>query len=141
MKLLETDFANQIVKKVENKLGDIFFFEDIAIVELHEGVHFDMKNSSSIIDELVNYFGNSKPYGIVANRINSYSVNLMDAPVFRSQAKNMKAYGVVGHDLASKMNAEIENGFCFKEKVNYDTIADAIQTVSEKVKSSTFSLN
>lgn len=141
MKLLETDFVNQIIKTVENKMGDVYFFENIAVVELREGVHFDMNNSATIINELESYFGNTKPYGIVANRINSYSINLMDAPHFRTQAKNLKAYGVVGHDLASKMNAEIENGFCVSEKIDYNTITEAIKTVSEKVKSSMFSLN
>lgn len=141
MKLLETEFSCKIIKTVESKLGNVFFFEDIAIVELYEGVHFDMNNSGFIINEFVNYFGNSKPYGVVANRINSYSVNLMHTAFFRTQAKNLKAYGVVGHDLASKMNAEIENDFCITEKVDYNTISEAIKTISEKVKNSTFSLN
>ncbi|MFI1773543.1 hypothetical protein [Thalassobellus citreus] len=136
MKIIESDFSNQILKFVQNQLGNIFFFNHIAVVELNEGVHFDINNSSLIIDELNSYFGESKPYGVIANRINSYSVNLLDTPLFKKRAKNLYAYGVVAHDLASKMNAEMENDFCLSTKVNYDTINEAIDNVYNKIKKS-----
>ncbi|UKM64155.1 hypothetical protein GSB9_00702 [Flavobacteriaceae bacterium GSB9] len=141
MKIIDSDFSKNILKTVKNSLGNIFFFEDIAVVELNEGVHFDMNNSAPIIDELRAHYGDSKPYGVVANRVNSYSVNLMDAPYFKKQVKNMKAYGVIGHDLAGKMNAEVENSFCLSEKIDYDTISEAIEKVSERVKRGSISLN
>ncbi len=141
MKILESDFSNQIVEFVQNKLGNIFFFNHIAVVELNEGVHFNLKNSPMIIDELKAYFGN-KPFGVVANRVNSYSVDLLDTPKYRQEVKNLQSYAVVGHDLASKMNATMENDFCVSEKVDYDTIYDAINHVFNKVKNSKFfSLN
>lgn len=142
MKIVESDFSNQILKFVENQIGNIFFFNHIAVVELNEGVHFDVSNSSLIIDELKSYFGNSQPYGVIANRINSYSVNLIDTPLYRKMAENLYAYGVVGHDLAGKMNAEIENDFCVSEKVDYNNLYEAINQVYNKVKNSgSFSLN
>ncbi|GAA4882372.1 hypothetical protein GCM10023311_00550 [Flaviramulus aquimarinus] len=142
MKITESDFSNQILKLVENPLGNIFFFNHLAVVELNEGVHFDINNASTIIDELKSYFGDTEPYGVIANRINSYSVNLIDAPLFRKKTKNLYAYGVVGHDLAGKMNAEIENDFCISEKVDYDSINEAISTVYNKIRNSgAFSLN
>ncbi|WP_298500064.1 hypothetical protein [uncultured Algibacter sp.] len=133
MKIIESKFSNQILKFVENKLGNIFFFNHIAVVELHEGVHFDIKNASLIIDELTSYFGNSKPFGVVANRINSYSINLIETPLIKEKAKNFFAYGVVGHDLASKMNAEIENKFCVSEKIDFDNLNEAIKIVYNRV--------
>ncbi len=142
MKITESDFSNQIIKFVENKLGNIFFFNHIAVVELHEGIHFDINNAPMVIDELNSYFGDNQPYGVVANRINSYSVDLLNTPSYREKAKNLYAYGVVGHDLASKMNAELENDFCLSEKVDYDNIYEAINTVYNKLKTSNFfSLN
>lgn len=142
MKISESKFSNQILKFVENQVGNIFFFNHIAVVELNEGIHFDINNSSLIIDELVTYFGESQPFGVIANRINSYSVNLLDTPLYKEKAKNLYAYGVVGHDLAGKMNAEMENDFCVSEKVDYDNIYEAINTVYNKIKSSgLFSLN
>lgn len=142
MKIIESDFSNQILKFVQNPLGNIFFFNHIAVVELSEGIHFNIENAPIIIKELESYFGESQPYGVIANRVNSYSVDLINTPLYKQKAKNLYAYGVVGHDLAGKMNAEMENDFCLSEKVNYDTIYDAINNVYNKVKNSgLFSLN
>lgn len=136
MKIIESDFSNQILKFVQNHVGNIFFFNHIAVVELNEGVHFDTNNAPLIIDELVSYFGENKPYGVVANRVNSYSVDLLNTPLYKQRAKNLYAYGVVGHDLASKMNAEMENDFCVSEKVDYENIYEAINMVYNKIKNS-----
>ncbi len=142
MKIIESDLSNQIVEFVQNKLGNIFFFNHIAVVELNEGIHFSMKNASLILNELKSYFGETRPFGVIANRVNSYSVDLLDTQKYRENIKNLKSYGVVGHDLASKMNAVIENDFCLSEKVDHDTIYDAINHVYNKVKNSElFSLN
>ncbi|NMH85889.1 hypothetical protein [Flavivirga algicola] len=142
MKIIESDFSSHILKSVEKKLGNIFFFHHIAVVEFNEGVHIDINNSSEIFEELKSYFGESRPFGVIANRINSYSVKLLDADLFRQQVKNLCAYAVVGHNPASKMNAEIENGFCISENINYDTIHEALNNVYSKVKSDIlFSLN
>jgi len=136
MKIVESDFSDQILKTVKKSLGDIFFFNHIAVVELKEGVHFDISNASIIIDEFLYYFGASQPYGVIANRINSYSVNLLQTSLYREKAKNLLAYGVVGHDLAGKISAEMENDFCASEKVDYDNLYEAINSVYSKIKNS-----
>ncbi|WP_211344244.1 hypothetical protein [Flavivirga rizhaonensis] len=43
-------------------------------------------------------------------------------------------YAVVGHNSASKMNAEIENRFCDANKINYNTIHEAMNSIYSKVK-------
>lgn len=136
MRILESDFSNQIIEFVQNKLGNIFFFNHIAVVELNEGIHFDINNASLITDELKSYFGDTKPFGVVANRVNSYSVDLLNTPKYREKVNNLKAYGVVGHNMASKMNATMENGFCLSEKVDHDSIYDAMNYVYDSVKKS-----
>lgn len=142
MKVTESDFSNQILAYAENKFANIFFFNHIAVVEINEGVHLDRNNASEVIDELITYFGEKKPFGVVANRIHSYSVNLLDTPNYKEKVKNLQAYGVVGHDLASKMNAEMESSFCASENVVYDTLYDAINAVYNKIKKGNlFTLN
>ena len=133
MKITESYFSEQILKFVHNKIGSIFFLNQIAVVELNEGVHFDTKNAPLIIDELVSYFGDTR-YGVISNRVNSYSVDLIHTSAYRERAKNLSAYGVVGHDLAGKMNAEIENDFCASNKVDYNNIYEAIIQVYNKVR-------
>ncbi|WP_303315208.1 hypothetical protein Q4Q34_16005 [Flavivirga abyssicola] len=142
MKIIESDFSNHVIKSAQKELGVIFFFNHIAVIEFNEGVHVDINNSSEIFDELKAYFGDSRPFGVVANRVNSYSVKLLDVDLFRQKAKNLRSYAVVGHNSASKMNAEIENSFCISDKINYDSIYEAIDNVYSKVKKDIlFSLN
>ena len=142
MKIIESDLSNHIIKTAEKELGNLYFFNHVAVIEFNEGTHVDINNSSEIFEELKSYFGVSRHFGVVANRINSYSVNLLDTPLFREQAKNLCAYAVVGHNAASKMNAQIENGFCLSENINYDNVYEAIDNVYSKVKNKIlFSLN
>ncbi|OEK08322.1 hypothetical protein A8C32_02400 [Flavivirga aquatica] len=134
MKIIESDFSKHIQKSVEKELGNIFFLKQIAIIEFNEGVDIDINNSSVIFNELKDYYGISKPFGVIANRVNSYSVKLMDMRLFRKKLNNLSAYAVIGHNTASRMNAEIENNFCVGCKINYDNLYEAINIVYTKVK-------
>ena len=134
MKIAESDFSSHIVKSIQKELGNIFFFNHIAVIEFNEGAHIDINNSSEFFDELISYYGHSRPFGIVANRTNSYSVNLLDANLFIQKIKNLCYYAVVGHNMASKMNAEIENRFCSSQKINYNNIHEAMNDIYSKVK-------
>lgn len=138
MKISESDFSNHIIKTVENKIGNIFFFDHIAVIELNEGVHFDKSNSSMITDELILFYGKNIPFGVIANRVNSYSIDTLRLSEYTENMSNFISYGVVGHDNASKMNAEIENGFCKIDNIYFDTINNAINSVYKKVKASDF---
>ncbi|MFD1162081.1 hypothetical protein [Hwangdonia seohaensis] len=142
MRIIESEFSNHIIKSVQKDLGNIYFFNHIAVVEFNEGVHVDIDNSKEIFDEINTYFGTAKPFGVIANRVNSYSVKLLDADLFRKKVKNLCSYAVVSYNLAGKMNAEIENSFCLSENISYNSIKEAINNVYGKVKTSTsFSLN
>lgn len=142
MKIIESDFSNQIIKSVEKDLGNLFFFNHLAVIEFNEGVHVNITNSTEIFNEINAFFGSAKPFGIIANRINSYSVKLLDVDLFREKVKNLCGYAVVSYNLAGKMNAEIENSFCLSENISYNSIQDAINNVYNKVKNNMFfSLN
>ncbi|AUP81216.1 hypothetical protein [Flavivirga eckloniae] len=134
MKIIESEISNHVLKTIKKELGTIFFFNHVAVVEFNEGVHVDINNSIDFFDEFKSYFGESRPFGIIANRIHSYSVKLIDVDLFRKQANNLCAYGVVGHNAASKMNARIENNFCADDNIEYDSLYEAINAVYYKVK-------
>ncbi|GAA4237243.1 hypothetical protein GCM10022291_23520 [Postechiella marina] len=134
MKLLESDFSNQVLKQVKTKIGDIFFFNHIAIIEFYEAVHVDVDNCTEIFNEIKTYFGDARSFGIISNRINSYSIKLLDVPLFRLQFKNLKGYAVVGYTPASKMNAKIENNYCLSHNIDFDNIYEAVDFVYRKVR-------
>ncbi|MCL5128404.1 MULTISPECIES: hypothetical protein [unclassified Algibacter] len=142
MKTIESEFSKHIVKSEQMPLGDIHFFNHIAIIEFKEGVHVDIYNVSGIYKELLSFYGISRPFGIIANRVNSYSINLLDISSFKKIMKNLCAYSVVSHNLASAMNAKIESNFCSPENIHFEDINEAVNYVFSKVKTNvSISLN
>ncbi|MEC3908750.1 hypothetical protein VOI54_17110 [Tamlana sp. 2201CG12-4] len=134
MKTIESVFSNHVVKSTNKALGDVFYFSHFAIIEFNEGVHIDIHNSTGILDDLIDYFGVSRPFGIISNRINSYSVDILDAKSIVNKIENLHTYAVVAHDLASQMSAEIERSFCLSENIIYSCLDEAIYKVYDKVK-------
>ncbi|WP_142785817.1 hypothetical protein [Changchengzhania lutea] len=135
MRIIESNLSDHILKSVDKELGSIYFFNHIAVIEFKEGVHIDISSSEDFFLELINYFGLSRPFGVITNRINAYSVKLMDIDLFKSRTKNLCAYAVIGHNSAGKMSAEIENSFCVAEqKINFDNLYEAMDAVYNTVK-------
>ncbi|MCB4809011.1 hypothetical protein LG651_12200 [Tamlana sp. 62-3] len=134
MRITDSDLRKHILKSIKNELGYMHFINHIAIIEFNEGVHVELNNTKSIFNELKSYFGTKEPFGVIANRVNSYSVKLLDIPALREQVTNLKAYAVVGHDPAGIMNAAIESNFCLSNDIGYDNIYEAIFNVNSKVK-------
>jgi hypothetical protein len=134
MKIIESEFSQHILKSEKISLGDIHFFNHIAVIEFSEGVHIDIHNVSEIFKKLISHFGISRPFGIIANRVNSYSINLLDINSFKEIMNNLCAYGVVSHNSASAMNAEIESNFCSRENIHFKNISDGVNFVYSRVK-------
>lgn len=134
MKLIESDFSNQILKQVKTNLGNLFFFNHIVIIEFNETVHVDINNATETLNAIKTYFGDARSFGIISNRIYSYSIKLLDIPLFRKQFVNLKGYAVVGYTPAGKMNAQIENSYCLANNINFDNIYEAVDFVYRKVR-------
>jgi len=133
MKITNSNLSKQILKIVETKLGNIHFFDSVAVIELKEGIHFNLENAEIIIDELKRYYGIKTPFSIVSNRVNSYSIDVVKLMEFKRKIKNLAGYAVVGHNAASKMNAELENLYCKTNTIYHTNINDAFNYVKQKV--------
>ncbi len=142
MTITNSNVASQIVKQEKSDEGVLHFFNSIAVVEFNEGMHIDLSSARKTIHDLMNYFGNTKPFGLVANRVNSYSISLLGTIEVKSLFPNLVAYGVVSHNEAGRMNALVENSFCQSENISYDNLYEALDTVYLNVKNrQNFTLN
>ena len=142
MTILDSNVASQIVKQEQSDAGMLHFFNHIAVVEFNEGLHVDLSSARQTIHDLMSYFGNSKPFGLIANRVNSYSISMLETPEVKSIFPNLVAYGVVSHNEAGRMNALVESSFCENKNITYDNIYEALDTVYKRVKDKiTISLN
>ncbi|WP_422104800.1 hypothetical protein [Winogradskyella sp.] len=136
MSITDSNVAKHILKEVKTEVGVLYFFNHIAVVEFNESTHVDMISARDTIHNLVSYFGQSRPFGLIANRVNSYSISLLDAKEIKPALPNMIAYGVVSHDHASKMDAEIENNFCESQQIHFKDIYECLNSVYGRVKES-----
>ncbi len=134
MTILETNIASQIVKQETSEAGTLHFFNHIAVVEFNEGMHIDLNSARKTIHDLIAYFGNSKPFGLISNRVNSYSIALLETSEVKSIFPNLVAYGIVSHNEAGRMNAEIESNYCADKNISYTNLYEALDTVYGRVK-------
>jgi hypothetical protein len=142
MTILDSNVASQIVKQEHSEAGILHFFNHIAVVEFYEGLHVDLNSGRQTINDLMNYFGTTKPFGLIANRVNSYSISLLETVEVKSIFPNMVAYGVVSHNEAGRMNALIESSFCENKNISYDNLYEALDKVHKSViAKTTLSLN
>lgn len=134
MTITNSKVASQIVKQEQSEAGTLHFFNHIAVVEFNEGIHADLNVGKTMINELIKYFGNSRPFGIVANRVNSYSIALLETPEIRSIFPNLVAYGIVSHNQAGRMNADIESQYCSStSNISFGNLYEGLDTVYQRV--------
>ena len=134
MTIEKSNVANQIVKQTQSEVGTLHFFEHVAVVEFNEGTHIDLITVRKILSDILEYFGSSKPFGIIANRVNSYSISLLDIKEARQALPNLAAYGIVSYNSASRMNAEIESSFCYWKDICFDNLYQGLETIYQRVK-------
>jgi hypothetical protein len=117
---------------VKVKLGDLYFFKNYIITEFDEGVHINFENFSDVA-ELIKINYNNEPFGFIANRINSYSMDLNDAHLYHKAFPNLKAYAVVVYKSLTKAVFELENQFFQFNRMAFQKLENAIEWVDEEL--------
>lgn len=112
----------------EIKLGNVHLFKNYIITEFDEGADITFKSFSDLATLLKIHF-RDEPFGFIANRVNSYALNINEAELYHKTFPNLKAYAVVAYKPMTHHIFEIENHFFkFNRKV-FNTIEDAINWV------------
>ena len=110
MSITETPLCNDLITHTEINIGNLYFFKSFLVAEYHEGIRLDFENFNEAQEIILSHFGNSD-FGYIANRINSYCINITDAPLFNETLKNLKAHATVTYNSFSDMNFELESYF------------------------------
>ncbi|MFC0604407.1 hypothetical protein [Winogradskyella pulchriflava] len=137
MTIASSNVASQIVKQTHSDVGTVHFFNHLAVVEFNEGTHIDIKAVRKTLNDLIDYYGYSKPFGIIANRVNSYSISLLDVKDARAALPNLTAYGIVSYNSATRMNAEIESSFCEWKDICFNNLYEGLDTIYKRVRRKT----
>lgn len=123
MSITETALYQNVKSHKTTSLGNLFFFENYVIAEFYEGVEINYNNFETVKELIKEQFGNES-FGLISNRINSYSIVITDAPLF-NQCESLKAYATVTYSLFAERVFNIENYFFKFNKQNFNSLTDA----------------
>lgn len=123
MSIQETTLYQNVKSHKSIHLGHLFFFENFLVAEFNEGVEINYKNFDAARQLIKDYFGNEN-FGLISNRINSYSIVITDAPLF-NQCDTLKAYATVSYSLFAEKVFHVENYFFKFNKQNFNSLTDA----------------
>lgn len=115
-------------------IGDFHFFSDFVVAEFKQGAYVSFSDFKEIFD-LSQEFFESQPYGFISNRVNSFSVNLLDILKHRQKVKHLKAYAIVTYNHNSKRMLAIEDYYFKFQRKRFNSFLDAARWVTAQVKS------
>ncbi|WP_157805275.1 hypothetical protein [Confluentibacter citreus] len=123
MSITETPLYQNVKSHEKTSLGNLFFFENYIVAEFFEGVEINYNNFETVRELIKEHFGNDS-FGLISNRINSYSIVITDAPLF-NQCESLKAYATVTYSLFAERVFNVENYFFKFNKQNFNSLTDA----------------
>ncbi|MDN3493202.1 hypothetical protein [Winogradskyella bathintestinalis] len=126
------DSLNDEYQTHNTNLGDIYIFENFVVTNFDEGVDVDFKTFYEVALLIKNYF-KEKPFGYIANRSHSYSINLNDANLFNKEFPNLKVYALVIYNSLTERVFEIENHFFTYNRKAFKDLDYAINWVKENL--------
>lgn len=133
MKVDESTFFKQVLSSYNIANGHVYFFENFYVLEINEGANVTYDNSRDLI-KLVDQHYNDQKFGIISNRIHSFSSNLLDSDKFISHHKNAVGKAVVTYSASSSINFELESHFCRLKRQKFNNLYDAVDWIEELMK-------
>jgi hypothetical protein len=124
---------NDLIKHHTFEVGETYFFENFTLMEIYEGVNLTFENLHEFFKLIKKYYGKNNPFGIIANRINSYSLNILDIEKFENKLKNLSAFAVVTYSNSSMKGLDYENNFFKIDRKHFNSILDAKNWMNKEV--------
>ena len=126
LKIQDSHILKEVIEVFPSEVGKLFFLKRVVIIEINEGVHLNHKNAEQIFLKIKDFFGNKKRIGIISNRINNYSIQVLDYQKFFNYIPNIKLYGIVHYNKQHFYSYQIEKRFSPIPLQNYNTIDEAL---------------
>ena len=131
MKVDESTLFKQVQYSYNLVNGKVYFFENFFIMEINEGANVTYDNSKDLLELVDKHYGKDQRFGIISNRIHSYSSNLLDSDKFISHHKNAVGKAVVTYSANSSINFELEGHFCKLKRKEFKNLYEATIWIEE----------
>jgi hypothetical protein len=124
MKALESNLNIQKIKNI--KCADLYFSDDIVVVEIKVFTIVGKKEALSIINAIEEEVGDTSNVHYISNRVDVYSIKPAEFSLIKSQVDNFKSYSVITHGQVGFTNLVFERMFLKTPITRYDSLVDAI---------------
>ena len=135
-KVKDIPFFKNIREIRECQFGTFYFFDDLVISEINEGVTFGWNMAKKVIDATREIFTKDTPIAYISNRVNDYLyfVEPSDWVKFYKYRNQLGSYSVVGKTKGDFSNIVLERMF-FKNSIKQFTdLEEAVKWSSAKLK-------
>lgn len=130
MLLIDSPTYKKVLHKETLDLGHLYFFENYLVAEFNEGVNIGYDNFKEA-EVIIKKQYESKNFGFISNRFNSFSIVITDASKFNDAFPNLKAYATVTYSSFASKVFEMENHFFKFNRKNFNDLSCAIDWVEE----------
>ncbi|MFS4466343.1 hypothetical protein [Maribacter sp. 2210JD10-5] len=131
----ELGFFKNIREVREFEFGVFYFFDDLVISEMNEGVIFSWKMAEKAMHAAHQINGNKAPVVYISNRINNYYIMPLDWIKFYRNRAKLNFYSVVGSTQGSMSSLILERFFFRKSIPKFTDLEEAITWSLEKLAS------
>lgn len=125
MYLQDSSLANDIITSYSFAIGDFYYFKNFVVVEYAEGTTVSFESLGEVMTTKSSHFGNTTPFGLIVNKVNTYAVIPTDANLIEGQLTNLIATAVVTYNETAKLNFELENYFFSITRKHFNTLDKA----------------
>ena len=133
MTIKDSTLASEANYVYNLKSGDLYFYDDYIISEVHEGVIVMYNDSLEVLNLVHKHYGFKKPYGLISHRFNSYSVNLSDLLPIAHEFGLLVANAVVAYTDMALKNFELEKRVLMLKGESFDNMEDAIKWTKAEI--------
>lgn len=131
MRIDESNFEGKLQEYHLLDFGTIYFFENIIVSEINEGVIFSYKLAEIIINLALSHYGTENTVIYISNRVNSYSVKPTDWIKINNRFSNLVGVGVVNYTTFSRSIFAIEKLFSKRAFMGFDNLNEALRWAKE----------
>ena len=134
MLVINSEIFRKVEKTYHLPVGDLYFFENIAVMQINEGEHASLKSSQYFLKKIYDFYETkNKPYGYISNRVNKYSVEVLDYQKHTDLLPNLSIYGIVAYSQFDSMNIDIEKQFCKMPVSSFNDLDKAYKYVNNYI--------
>ncbi|MEM9363213.1 MAG: hypothetical protein AAGA43_11285 [Bacteroidota bacterium] len=129
----EIEFFKNIREIREYEFGVFYFFENLVISEINEGVLFNWEMATKAVEAAYEVIGRDNTIAYISNRVNNYSVVAADWRKFYFNRHQLDLYSVVGQTHGNFASLVLERMFFRNNIRQFSDLEEAIEWTQSKM--------